>query len=45
MNHGQTGVRGFGGDSSGVLCFSPTGAAPTAAAGALTFNATCIVLQ
>ena len=45
VNQGQTGVRGFGGDASGVLCFSPTGAAPTAAAGALTFNATCIVLQ
>jgi type IV pilus assembly protein PilA len=24
----QTGVRGFGGDSSGVLCFSPSGAEP-----------------
>ena len=23
VNNGQTGVRGFGGDSSGVLCFSP----------------------
>ena len=45
VNQGQTGVRGFGADSSGVLCFSPQGTAPTAAAGALTFNATCIVLQ
>jgi hypothetical protein len=26
---GQTGVRGFGGDASGVLCFSPDGTAPT----------------
>jgi prepilin-type N-terminal cleavage/methylation domain-containing protein len=25
---GQTGVRGFGGDSSGVLCFSPSGTEP-----------------
>jgi type IV pilus assembly protein PilA len=28
VTQGQTGVRGFGGDASGVLCFSPTGAAP-----------------
>ena len=26
-DQGQTGVRGFGGDASGVLCFSTTGAA------------------
>ena len=26
---GQTGVRGFGGDSSGVLCSTPDGAEPT----------------
>ncbi len=25
VNQGQTGVRGFGGDSSGVLCFAPDG--------------------
>ena len=29
VTQGQTGVRGFGGDSSGVLCFTPDGAAPT----------------
>jgi type IV pilus assembly protein PilA len=29
VSQGQTGVRGFGGDSSGVLCFSPAGVAPT----------------
>jgi len=45
VNNGQTGVRGFGGDSSGVLCFSPAGAMPPSTAGALTFGATCIVLQ
>ena len=28
VTQGQTGVRGFGGDASGILCFSPTGAAP-----------------
>ena len=28
LNLGQTGVRGFGGDASGVLCFTNSGAAP-----------------
>ena len=28
VSQGQTGVRGFGGDASGVLCFSTTGVAP-----------------
>jgi type IV pilus assembly protein PilA len=28
VNQGQTGVRGFGGDSSGILCFTPAGTAP-----------------
>jgi prepilin-type N-terminal cleavage/methylation domain-containing protein len=45
VNNGQTGVRGFGGDSSGVLCFSPAGVSPPAALGSLTFGANCIVLQ
>ena len=45
VNNGQTGVRGFGGDSSGVLCFSPAGIAPPVAAGSLTFGANCNVLQ
>jgi prepilin-type N-terminal cleavage/methylation domain-containing protein len=29
VTQGQTGVRGFGGDASGVLCFSTDGSAPT----------------
>ncbi len=29
LNVGQTGVRGFGGDASGRVCFTPGGAAPT----------------
>jgi prepilin-type N-terminal cleavage/methylation domain-containing protein len=29
VSQGQTGVRGFGGDASGVLCFSTDGTAPT----------------
>ena len=46
INVGQTGVRGFGGDSSGVLCFDPAGTAPPNANGALTVGgATCLVLQ
>ncbi len=28
MNVGQTGVRGFGGDASGRVCFTPAGVAP-----------------
>ena len=28
LNTGQTGVRGFGGDNSGVLCFTNNGTAP-----------------
>ena len=41
---GQTGVRGFGGDSSGVLCFTTDGTEPTVASGALDMT-TCNVLQ
>jgi prepilin-type N-terminal cleavage/methylation domain-containing protein len=41
---GQTGVRGFGGDSSGVVCFTTTGTAPTATNGALNMT-TCQILQ
>jgi type IV pilus assembly protein PilA len=40
---GQTGVRGFGGDHSGVLCVTLDGAPPVAAAGAL--SPQCQVLQ
>ena len=44
---GQTGVRGFGGDASGVLCFSATGVAPatTAPVGLDTSAPTCNVLS
>jgi prepilin-type N-terminal cleavage/methylation domain-containing protein len=47
VNVGQTGVRGFGGDSSGVLCFSPSGQAP-ATVGTIALSvgaASCNVLQ
>jgi type IV pilus assembly protein PilA len=46
VNNGQTGVRGFGGDSSGVLCFTPAGLIPpTTANAALDFTAGCNVLN
>jgi type IV pilus assembly protein PilA len=48
VNQGQTGVRGFGGDSSGVLCFTSNGDVPptTALGGALDFSTgVCNVLQ
>jgi hypothetical protein len=39
-------VRGFAGDSSGVICFSSTGVAPPNSSGAITITATtCNVLQ
>jgi prepilin-type N-terminal cleavage/methylation domain-containing protein len=41
----QTGVRGFGGDASGVLCSTPTGTAPPLLAGAQLNTAGCDVLQ
>ena len=46
-NQGQTGVRGFGGDSSGVLCFTSNGAEPgTTGSVALDFaGGACNVLQ
>jgi len=46
-SQGQTGVRGFGGDSSGILCFSTDGTIP-ATVGSIsldTSNASCNVLQ
>jgi len=46
-SQGQTGVRGFAGDSSGILCFSTNGALP-ATTGTVGLNAgdpTCNVLQ
>jgi prepilin-type N-terminal cleavage/methylation domain-containing protein len=44
---GQTGVRGFAGDSSGLLCFSTDGAIPatTGTIGLDTNQASCNVLQ
>jgi len=44
---GQTGVRGFAGDSSGVLCFSSSGDAPvTTGDQLLAFgDPTCNILQ
>jgi type IV pilus assembly protein PilA len=41
---GQTGVRGFGGDASGVLCQTANGAAPISVLGRIT-PATCTVLK
>ena len=47
VSQGQTGVRGFGGDSSGVLCFSPAGVIPptTAQISLDTTSANCNVLS
>ena len=46
INQGQTGVRGFGGDGSGILCFSADGTEPQVSSGALVVNtADCNVLQ
>jgi len=45
LNQGQTGVRGFGGDSSGILCFTPTGVAPTLDAQANLVLGSCTVLK
>jgi type II secretory pathway pseudopilin PulG len=47
ISQGQTGVRGFAGDHSGVLCFSTTGVLP-ATMGTIAVNTndpTCNVLQ
>jgi prepilin-type N-terminal cleavage/methylation domain-containing protein len=43
--NGQTGVRGFGGDASGVLCQTPSGTAPGQDAQGNLDLATCEVLQ
>jgi hypothetical protein len=46
VNQGQTGVRGFGGDSSGVLCFTSAGVIPPTVNGSLDFaGGVCNVLQ
>ena len=47
LNVGQSGVRGFGGDHSGVLCYTPDGTTPPAtiaATGQIDY-ATCTILQ
>jgi len=47
MVQGQTGVRGFGGDASGIVCYSQTGAsAPTNGSGVLKSDPVlCITLK
>jgi len=47
MVYGQTGVRGFGGDSSGIVCYSQTGVQPTTSgSGLLKSDPTlCITLK
>jgi prepilin-type N-terminal cleavage/methylation domain-containing protein len=46
LNVGQTGVRGFGGDASGVLCFSRDGTEPPNVQGQLSIApVVCEVLQ
>jgi type IV pilus assembly protein PilA len=47
VTQGQTGVRGFGGDASGVLCFSANGVAPPTNAQSLldTTQPTCNILS
>jgi type IV pilus assembly protein PilA len=47
MSGGQTGVRGFGGDASGIVCYSQTGVKPTTdGSGQLKPDATlCITLK
>jgi len=47
VQSGQTGVRGFGGDASGVLCFSTDGSAPatTGTIGLAVGAANCNVLS
>ena len=42
---GQTGVRGFGGDASGIVCFSQDGTQTPSANGQLTVGPTCITLK
>jgi type IV pilus assembly protein PilA len=42
---GQSGVRSFGGDASGVICFDATGAQVGVSNGALTIGTNCTVLQ
>ncbi len=41
---GQTGVRGFCGDASGIICFTPDGSAPQVSDGACDLSS-CSILQ
>jgi hypothetical protein len=43
LNPGQTGVRGFAGDCSGVICFTPNGTNVATSGGAMV--AGCQVIQ
>jgi type II secretory pathway pseudopilin PulG len=46
MSQGKTGVRGFGGDASGLICYSQDGSSPPNTIGQLTPNVTtCITLE
>ena len=48
VTSGQTGVRAFGGDSSGIICFNPTGLAYPATVGTVALDptqSTCTILQ
>jgi prepilin-type N-terminal cleavage/methylation domain-containing protein len=45
VSQGQTGVRGFGGDSSGILCFTPSGTAPGTTGTIALDTATCNILS
>jgi len=42
---GQTGVRGFGGDASGIVCFSEDGQQPPSTQGQLTIGYLCRTLK
>jgi type IV pilus assembly protein PilA len=42
---GQSGVRGFGGDSSGLVCYTPSGTAPAVLANGTLSVGTCTPLQ
>ena len=45
INVGQTGVRAFAGDMSGVICFNPLGATTAPANGSIVISGTCLTLQ
>jgi prepilin-type N-terminal cleavage/methylation domain-containing protein len=45
VNQGQTGVRGFAGDASGIVCFTPDGNTPPTVANGAIVVASCNILQ